>query len=43
MKFHFDNRPRRPSDPRMVIVYLLIAVLVAGVACFSLVMSVCCR
>lgn len=43
MKFHFDNRPRRPSDPRMVIVYLLFAVLVFVVACFSLVMSVCCR
>lgn len=41
MKFHFDNKPRRPSDPRMVIVYALLAgALVVLVACFSLVMSV---
>lgn len=41
MKFHFDQRPRRLSDPRMVIVYLILGVtLVSLVACFSLVMSV---
>lgn len=42
-KFHFDTRPRRESDPRMVIVIVMLAfALVVCVACGSLVMSVCC-
>jgi len=31
---------RRQSDPRMVIVYALISILITIVACYSLVMSV---
>jgi hypothetical protein len=30
---HFDQTPGRPSDPRMVIVYFFLALLVIAVLC----------
>jgi len=43
-RFHFETKPGRESDPRWVVVFgILLTGLVILVACFSLVMSVCCR
>jgi len=42
VRFHFDNNPRRGSNPLVAIVMILFASLVGCVALASLVMSVCC-
>lgn len=39
---HFDTSPRRQSDPRVVVVYVLFASLVCG-AFYSLIMTIVMR